>query len=261
MDSFRAAQWIDPARAMASQAHNASRETRWNSMTDNSLTPSLLRQRREAAVAQLCEHFARDNIDANELERLIDETHRATSSGELEAILGKLPALRPTSPAVGPASTARTPTHSRSAQSIVVALMGGAERRGIWSPGESVYVTAVMGGAVLDFRQAELHQSVTEVYVVAIMGGVEIIVPPGVQVESDGIGIMGGFGQVGNARFPIDGTGPVLRVRGVAIMGGVEIRQQAVGDETDRHALRAKAREHRHLERGSRGDEKNNYEL
>ena len=221
---------------------------------DSSLTPTLLRQRREAAVAQLCEHFARDNIDANELERLIDETHRATSSVELEAMLSKLPSLRPGPPA--PAlSGSPAPIHARQPQSIVVALMGGAERRGIWNPGENVYVTAIMGGVVLDFRQAEIQQSITEVYVVAIMGGVEIIVPPGVQVESDGIGIMGGFGQVGNARFPIDGTGPILRIRGVAIMGGVEIRQQAVGDETDRHRVGASMREHSRLGRGGRRDD------
>lgn len=222
---------------------------------DNSLTPALLRQRREAAVAQLCEHFARDNIDANELERLIDETHRATSSVELEAILGKLPSLRPALPTAAPSASAHAPTPSRQPQSIVVALMGGAERRGLWTPGEKVYVTAVMGGAVLDFRQAELQQSVTEVYVVAIMGGVEIIVPPGVQVESDGIGIMGGFGQVGNARFPIDGTGPILRIRGVAIMGGVEIRQQALGDETNRNRLGTRLHEHPHLGPGGRRDD------
>ena len=126
---------------------------------------------------------------------------------------------------------------------MVVAIMGGADRKGAWTPGANLYVTAVMGGAVLDFRQAQvgalalmggveldlreavLAPGVTELNVIAIMGGVEIIVPPGLRVESNGIGIMGGFEHAGQL-LPDTPSGPVLRISGVAIMGGVEIKER-----------------------------------
>jgi hypothetical protein len=106
--------------------------------------------------------------------------------------------------------------------------MGAAERKGAWAPADNVYVTVMMGGAELDFRQAQLTAGVTNVYVIAIMGGVEIIVPPGLRVESNGMGIMGGFEHAGQQRVPARGTGPILRISGVAIMGGVEIKEKPV---------------------------------
>ena len=54
------------------------------------------------------------------------------------------------------------------------------------------------------------------------MGGVEIKVPEGVRVESGGGGIMGGFEGVD--QFGDDPDGPVLRIDGLAIWGGVEVK-------------------------------------
>ena len=79
---------------------------------------------------------------------------------------------------------------------------------------------------MLDFRDAQLGPGVTNVYVLAMMGGVEIIVPPGLRVESNGIGIMGGFEHSGPRVDVSSGSGPILRISGVAIMGGVEIKEK-----------------------------------
>jgi hypothetical protein len=58
------------------------------------------------------------------------------------------------------------------------------------------------------------------------MGGAEVIVPPGVRVEVLGIGIMGGFeASAGTASTTVD-TGPVIRLTGVAVMGGVVARHR-----------------------------------
>ena len=184
-------------------------------------TPAALRHRRESTIARLCDHFARDNLEASELEDLIDRAHRAQSLVELDHLLDGLPALSESS-AVAPAPDRLPP---RPEHQVVVAIMGGADRKGAWTPGANLYVTAVMGGAVLDFRQAQVGAGVTHVYVIAIMGGVEIIVPPGLRVESNGIGIMGGFEHAGQL-LPDTPSGPVLRISGVAIMGGVEIKER-----------------------------------
>ena len=61
------------------------------------------------------------------------------------------------------------------------------------------------------------------------MGGVEVIIPPGVRVESEGFAFMGGFGNdVGDPGNP---NAPVVRLTGFAMMGGVEVRVAMVGVE------------------------------
>jgi hypothetical protein len=212
-------------------------------MAETPLAPAALQQKRQRAIARLCEHFARDHIGVEELEQLIDRAHQAVYPAELSALFTDLPAL---DTSTGPAAV---PATERRDQQVIVAIMGGAQRRGAWVPARTVYVISVMGGALLDFRDARMDPGVIEVTVVAIMGGTEIIVPPGMRVESDGIGIMGGFGHVGAAGQRPDLPGPTLRVSGVAIMGGVEIRERAIGEP----ARPGKGRGRRASPRGSLG--------
>lgn len=192
-------------------------------MADSPLppTPAALRHRRELTIARLCEHFARDHLEANELEELIDRAHQAQTLAALDNLLEGLPELSP-APAAGTLVARSSPVDQHQ---VVVAIMGGAERKGVWSPSANLYVVAFMGGSLLDFREAQLGPGVTNVMVLAMMGGVEIVVPPGLRVESNGMGIMGGFEHAGqHAADP--GNGPVLRISGVAIMGGVEIKER-----------------------------------
>ena len=223
-------------------------------MSDSSLTPVGLRARREATIARLCDHFARDHIDADALERLIDRAHEATTLAQLEELTRGLPSLTAPQPARPAAESWTGPVR---ASEMVVAVMGGAERRGVWTPAHRMQVTAVMGGVLLDFRQAQLPAGVTEIFVIAIMGGVEIIVPPGVVVESSGMGIMGGFGQTGRTRFPVDASAPVLKINGLALMGGVEIRERPSSgweDPEEKKARKLARKERERLERGEPAD-------
>jgi len=104
----------------------------------------------------------------------------------------------------------------------VVAILGGSARKGQWEPPAYLRVLAVMGGVELDFREAELYEGETVVDILAIMGGVNIIVPPDIDVETSGLGLMGGFASFSNRA---EETGaPLLRIKGTAIMGGVEVK-------------------------------------
>lgn len=201
-------------------------------------SPVALRLKREQTISRLCDHFAHDHLEAEELEQLIDRAHRAVTLPELDLLLEGLPSLD--APALPLDAEARLAT--RLDHQLVVAVMGGTERRGAWTPARNLYVTSVMGGTVLDFRNAHLDPGVTEVLVLAVMGGVEIIVPPGVHVESNGVGIMGGFGHLNYDRQPVDNRAPVLRVSGLALMGGVEIKQRERGEPV---SGRDDGREHR----------------
>lgn len=209
-----------------------------------------LRHRREATIQSLCDHFAADHLEAEELEQLIDAAHAATTVAALDALVADLPDIPPAEAASTSLAIA-DPELVRD-HGTVLALMGGVERKGAWTPARQNYVVALMGGVDLDFREARMPPGVTELYVLALMGGVEIIVPPGLRVESSGIGIMGGFEHAAESRQSGPAAGPVLRITGAGVMGGVDIVQRLPG-ETARDAKRRIREERRQLRRGDEG--------
>lgn len=87
-------------------------------------------------------------------------------------------------------------------------------------------ITALMGGAQLDLRKAGLADQVT-IDVFTFWGGVEIIVPEDVLVENKTLSIMAGVeDQTSQA---LDKKTKTVTVKGMAIMGGVSIRNTPQG--------------------------------
>ncbi len=106
----------------------------------------------------------------------------------------------------------------------VIAVMGEAVRKGPWEPPARLRVFAVMGGVELDFREATLLEGETVVEILAVMGGVNIIVPPDIDVHTSGMGFLGGFGSV--SHHATEPGAPILHIKGLAFMGGVEVKVQ-----------------------------------
>ena len=104
----------------------------------------------------------------------------------------------------------------------ITAIMSAAVRKGEWEPAELVQVISIMGAVELDFRDAIMLDGVTEVEIRTIMGGVKIIVPDDIDVQTEGVGFMGGFEHLGHTSG--DPEAPLLRITGFALMGGVEIK-------------------------------------
>ena len=206
-------------------------------MAQPSPVPVPLEQTRESVVQQLSEHFAYDNLTAEALEERLDRAYQASTLEELRALVSDLPVVHQgAQPVTGPRTYVSPSTGAHVAErQIIVGIMGGAEKKGVWTPAKQIFVVAMMGGAHLDFREARFGPGVTEVIVFAVMGGAEIIVPPGVHVDLNGLALMGGFGQTGSAPLPTDPNAPVLRIGGFAMMGGVEVSIRYPG-ERPRHA-------------------------
>lgn len=223
-------------------------------MSNPTPKPVPLEQTRERIVDQLCQQYAAENLTDELLEQRLTQAFAATSVVELNALVADLPteSAEDASPSTSVA-LARPDTVPE--RQVVFAVMGGAERRGAWTPPRNLHVLAVMGGAELDFRDARFGPGVTEVTCFALMGGIEIIVPPGVQVETNGLALMGGFGHSGTARAPTDPDAPILRIGGLAIMGAVELDVrypgERRGDARKRERLeRAELKATRQLKRG-----------
>jgi len=209
--------------------------------------------RRQAAIEALSEYFANDAITVEELERRVDRAHRAASLDELRDVLSDLPGANvPMSRSDSPA-TARSgssaPPQNVPDRGFAIAVLGGTRRTGRWTPSRANIAIAVMGGAEIDFREAVMGPGVTELRVFAVMGGVEIIVPPDMNVASHGIGLLGGFGH--SEQGVDDPTAPTLNVTGIAVMGGVDITVRYPG-ETARDARRRRRQERRDQARAIR---------
>ena len=221
-------------------------------MSDRAPLPDpVLREQRERTIAALCDHFAQDRLTIDELERRIDVAERTRERAELVALLQDLPAPAAAASPVAAPQPAAAPapwTGERPANTAILAIMGGVERRGAWHPAARNFVIGFMGGVELDFREAVLPPGDTEVMVLALMGGVDIIVPPGMVVDASGLAIMGGFGHATPPSHP-DPAAPRLRVHGLALMGGVDITVRRPGESARdaKRRLREEARARKRL--------------
>ena len=78
-----------------------------------------------------------------------------------------------------------------------------------------------LGGVDLDLREAELESREVVIRVFALLGGVDIVVPDDMVLDASGFGFMGGFEQRDPAGDPPPDA-PVVKVRGLALMGGID---------------------------------------
>jgi hypothetical protein len=106
---------------------------------------------------------------------------------------------------------------------------------------------AFMGGGAIDLREADFADREVVINCVAIMGGVQVVVPPGVEVVVRGIGVMGAFEHPRDDGPPEPGA-PRVVIDGFAFWGGVGVERKAT------RAERQRLKEQRHRERLERGE-------
>lgn len=215
-------------------------------------------QLRQRTIDQLCEAFANDELKDVEFERRIDLAHRADTEEELTRLLHGLRAQvpAPVERTVPDADAGGAGSISTAASvrewGVSAGILGGTHQRGHWIAARRNVALGMLGGCTLDFREAALPTGVTEVHAFAFCGGVEVIVPPGLRVETSGIGVMGGFEHVQDSPAPAAEGAPTLRISGLACMGAVEVKVRLPG-ESAREAKR-RVRERRRARRLERGE-------
>jgi hypothetical protein len=188
--------------------------------------PAVVSDAHRDAVAQaLSAHFANDRITVETLDARMAMVYEATTMPELEAALAGLD-LSPRSETDPGHPVLIASPETVPMRSVAMAVLGGFEAKGSWVVPRELQVTAILGGGELDMREARFAPGITEINITALLGGVQITVPPGVRVEVLGSAMMGGFAQSGTDETAFDPSAPVLRIRGIAIMGGVDVRMR-----------------------------------
>jgi hypothetical protein len=165
---------------------------------------------REATVAQLRAAGGEGRLTLEELAERVELADAARTRGDLDALTADLPYA--------------APAIERKDRGWIVAIMGGAERKGRWRPARQTNVVTIMGGAELDLREAELADGLS-ITAVTVMGGIGIAVPEGVSVELGGFAVMGANGGPRDKVPPLPNA-PVVRVRAFSLMGGVGVERK-----------------------------------
>ncbi|MEU9284960.1 DUF1707 domain-containing protein [Streptomyces sp. NPDC048275] len=187
---------------------------------------------RERVSEQLRDALAEGRLDMEEFEERLEATYKARTYGELAPITRDLPGAA----AVAPVSMVKQPVGSGGAwadrivggegsSSWGVAIMAGFQRKGRWTVPKRFNSFAFWGGGEIDLRDANFADREVVINCVAIMGGMNVVVPPGVEVVVRGIGIMGGFDHREEGR-PGDPGGPRVIVTGFAFWGGVGVERK-----------------------------------
>jgi hypothetical protein len=194
---------------------------------------------RERTADQLRHAAGEGRLTVEELDERLNAAYAARTRGELEQLVSDVAV-----PVTTGDSGLTVRRGGDEGTRWLISVMGGTDRKGWWRVARRCVSINVMGGADLDFNDAELADDVVELIVVSLMGGSDIHVPDGLNVEVSDFAFMGGNDvTLGNPR-PSPG-GPTLRLKLISVMGGTDVRR-------GRKLSRRERRLQRDLHRGPR---------
>src|SRR5205823_14922291 len=105
-----------------------------------------------------------------------------------------------------------------------VAFLGNQTRQGDWLLPRLFRAVAALGSVKIDLTRARVGPGTSRIEVRAVLGNVEVIVPPGLRVDCDGAGVLGNFEAHTKAQAALPPDAPVVSVGGVAFLGNVEVK-------------------------------------
>lgn len=174
---------------------------------------------RNVVVEALRAHCADGRLTLDEFAERVEVALAARTRADLDEVQADLPAVLPTATAARPSERTRSPVRT------TIAIMGGSEQKGRWRLEGEHTAFAMMGGAVVDLRHAEIAGNEVVINAIAIMGGVDVIVPEGIEVELSGLAIMGGKQSKLRGHKVLPGS-PLVRVKAFAFWGGVCVKSR-----------------------------------
>jgi hypothetical protein len=193
-----------------------------------------LRERRERAILQLTESFARDEIGLEEFDARVDAVYRSQTVAQCDALvadLGRSDSFETGAIVTALAELARNdqmgavplaPLRPGASIPIVRAVFSNVERCDQVVMPQATRVEALFGNVEIDLRNATFASGITEIGVKAIFSSIELVVPADMTVEVHGSCVFGNF--EGTSRTIADPDAPILRIVGSAIFASVVIR-------------------------------------
>lgn len=213
---------------------------------------------RQQAMDGLTRAWRAGRIDRKEFQERSEDCLDADYLDELDELLAdigglpSLPTIAPYQPGTGGQMVIRDSWQSEPDPNLLpvrlepeagrgavasIGIMGGMNRGGPWIVPEHHVAVGFWGGATIDLRHAIFTSPETTITCIGFMGGVEVIVPPDMDVEVAGIGFMGGFGwdklRDAAPRRGTTSSGVRVRINGLGMMGGVGVVRKAAYEDDD----------------------------
>lgn len=169
-------------------------------------------------VAQLLAYAAEQGrLQMKDYEDRLTKAYAATTYEELDELRADLPGAM--------LSPRRGGKPNPAPSTLLLALMSNFERRGRWNVPKKLTTFTFWGTGVVDLRYADFTSTEVDIHAISIMGAQNILLPPEVNVEIHGRGVMGGFDHT------VLGQGtpgaPKVNIRGFSLWGGVGIKRKA----------------------------------
>ena len=194
---------------------------------------------RERTADQLRHAAGEGRLTVEELDERLNAAYAARTRGELDRLVGDVAV-----PVTTTGDSGLTVKRGGDpGTKHLISIMGGTDRKGWWRVARQCLSLNIMGGADLDFNDAELADDVVELTVFSLMGGADIYVPEGLNVEVSDVAIMGGNDVALGNPAPTPG-GPTLRLRLISIMGGTDVTRGRKLSRRERRAPRDLHRGH-----------------
>jgi hypothetical protein len=165
-------------------------------------------EERDRIAGELAEARAQGRITLDELSDRLDLVLAARTRADLEPVMRDLPAV---------GSPTRRPTR------WTISVLGGSQQTGRWRIERRTRAISILGGSHLDLRNAEVEGEEATIVCFSFLGGIDLVVPEGVDVEVGGLTLIGGR-HVGLSDAPRKPGTPLIRVRAYALFGGVSVR-------------------------------------
>ena len=171
---------------------------------------------RDAAASRLQAAFAEGRLDDAEFDERMRAALAARTRTDLALLTTDLPAEAP-----APVPGAQQPGR------FAVTFKSSLRRAGRWRVPEHYTTLVYKGSGVIDLRAAELTAHETTISAVAYKSRISILVPPGIRVETGGLGVSTGSN---GPEEPPSPTAPVVHVRGYSYKGTVEVAGRPAED-------------------------------
>jgi hypothetical protein len=201
---------------------------------------------REQAAELLRRAAGEGRLTVDELDERLHDAFGARTRTELETLVADVVVAEGT--ALGTPADTLPVVPGEGGTKWLISIMSGHDRRGHWKVGPKVINFNFWGGSEIDLNDAVLSTQETEIRVISIMGGADVYVPEGLDVQVSQFGLMGGNDvRLGRGR-PVPG-GPTVHLRLFSLMGGSNVKRGRKLTRKERRALKEQRRAERRLDR------------
>ena len=206
---------------------------------------------REQTAELLRRAAGEGRLTVDELDDRLAEAFAARTRAELEALVADvvLSGDAALGVPVGAPAASLPVVPGEGATKWLISIMSGHDRRGHWRVGPKVINFNFWGGSEIDLNDAVLSAQHTEIRVISIMGGADVYVPEGLEVQVSQFALMGGNDvKLGRGR-PVPG-GPTVHLRLFSLMGGSDVKRGRKLSRRERRELKEQRRAQRRIDRG-----------